>query len=518
MRRVVGAAATKILVRGVALSLVIAVVCSSAGAHPVGVAPAASAHESADGPYDALRVVQRALSHHLGVRLAQLQYEAAQARSVESRAVLRPTLTVDVKPYWLETWVPDTTRLPDFNPPGGANSTDLLGELLDLLIGGLPERLEHGHGYTATLSGRVSLWKSPLQRALETIAVLDSVQAEADLEAAVGGAIIQSLEAYYGVLRAEAAVHLAELNLEEVRLRAEEIASKKVSGTATRVDELRIEAELYQAEARVIQARGEATVAHMGLNQTLGFPPDTRLAVVEMDIPAAWPELDEAMQLSTRRGDVQQAQNNLEKARAAAVIAREQAGIGIQLFGQYRWPDVELSVGVDRQGYLGGTVSHNRLYLGGEQSSGEPETWTAGIELSWPILDGHERRAKVVQAELQAEEAALAAQQVYESVAAEVTAAYARLQAAEQALNGARRGVSAATEAVAVAQELAAAGAATERDVVLARLALAQAEQGRVEATYAFALAQAAYLQSAGVLLPHWLELVGLEHVPWALP
>lgn len=534
MKRVRGAVVRLMLAGGAALGVFIfgllPTVIAPGGAVAFAAAESTAAVDvaSASGPYDALRVVRRALDHHLGVRVAQLRYAAAQARSFESRAALKPALSVDVRPYWLETQVPDVDALvaplePELEWPDPFDQdeveefidtiSDRFTSVRDMLADGLPQRMQQGRGYTVTLSGRLSLWKSPLQRALGTMATVDEEQADADLETAVGMAIVQSLEAYYGVLRAEAALRVAELNLEEVRLRAAETATRKALGTATRVDELQVEAELYQAEARVIQARGEAAAARMGLNQILGFSPHTRLDVVEADIPAAWPELDEAIRLSAQRGDVQRARGDLDKSRAAAVIAREQAGVGVQLFGQYRWPDVELSVGVDRHGYLGGTVTHNRLYLGDTQQDGEPESWTAGIELSWPILDGHQRRAQVLQAELQAEQAALHVQQIYDTAATEVTAAYARLQAAEQALDGARRGVSAAAEAVAVARELAAAGAATERDVVRARLALAGAEQGRLEATYAFTVAQAAYLQSAGVLLAHWLELVGLDHI-----
>lgn len=477
------------------------------------------------GPYDAFRVVERALSHHAGVRIAQLQYAAALARVTENQAPLRPALSVDVRPYWLETVAPDYTPLrrllagfdldglldPDRRDEAIADLQERWELARQLWDDGLPEAWHSGRGYTITLSGRVSLWKSPLQQALETIAALDAAQADADFEAAVGRAIVQSLDAYYGVLRAQAAVRLAEGALQEVQLRAAETAARRVQGTATQLDELQVQAELYQAEARLMQARGELTAARMGLNQVLGFPPDTLLDVVETDIPAAWPSLEEALQLLERRGDVQKAKNDLEKAQAAVVIAREQAAAGVRVFGQYQWPDVQLSIGVDRQGYLGGTVTHSRLFLAEEQQAGESEGWTVGIEMSWPLFDGYERRAKVAQAELQAEQAALAAGQVYSAAVTEVTAAYARLQAAEQALAGARRGVEAAEEAVRVADALAAAGAATAQDVARARLGLAQAELARLEATYAFTLAQAAYLQAAGVLLPHWLALVGLD-------
>lgn len=478
-------------------------------------------------PYDAVRVVVRALHQHAGVRIAQLQLQAAQARVVESRAALRPALSVDIRPYWLESLAPDYTRLTDLfsdlnpdalnDPSRWPDLTAELGERFqeagELLNEGLPEKWYEGDGYTITLTGRVPLWKSPLQGALETVASIDATQAQADFENAVGAAIVQSLEAYYGVLRAQAALRVAEEALAEVRLRAVEVEARRAQGTATELDELQVQSELHQAEARVIEARGELAAAHMGLNQVLGLPPETRLHVVETQLPAAWPSLDEALRLIERRGDVRRAKSDLEKAQAAVVVAREQAAAGVRVFGQYRWPEVELSFGIDRHGYLGGTVTHNRLNMDLEQPFGsqESEGWTAGIEISWPLFDGHERRAKVAQAELQAEQAALGAEQVYKAAVTEVTAAFARLQAAEQALAGAKRGVEAAQEAVRVAEALALAGAATAHDVARARLGLAQAEMGRLEATYAFTLAQTAYLQAAGVLLPHWLALVGLD-------
>lgn len=524
-------------IRALAASLAIVVVLSCGFMLPgAGQVAKAAASDTADlawvdveeVPYDALRVVQRALHHHAGVRVAQLQRVATQARSVESAAALRPALSVDVRPYWLETVTPDYSALgevfEDFDWDALADPSrfdEAVTELekrweraRQLIDEGLPEVRHEGRGYTVTLSGRVSLWKSPLQRALETLSGADVTQADADLETAVSAAIVQSLDAYYGVLRAQAALRVAEQALAEVQLRADEIAVRRAQGTATQLDELQVQSELYQAEARVIQAQGELTAAHMGLNQLLGLPTETRLQVVEGDLPLAWPALEEALQLVERRGDVQRARSDLAKAHAAAVIAREQAAVSVQLFGQYRWPDAELSVGVDRHGYLGGTVTHNRLYLDGEeQPASDPEGWTAGIEVSWPIFDGHERRAKVEQAQLQAEQAAIAAEQVYKTATTEVTAAFARLQAAEQALAGAMRGVAAAEEAVRVAEALAQAGATTEHEVVRAKVGLAQADFGRLEAAYALTMAQAAYLQAAGVLLPHWLVLTGLESI-----
>ena len=215
MRRTRGRA-VRAAVAGGLMALLLLAGAASAAAERTG-----QLDEAAD-TYDAVRVVRRALGHHAGVESA-LQYAAALAKSVEHRAALRPALTVDARPYWLETWIPDA-RFPELQDPSDPmQQSRWMMEMMEHLLGGLPERLAEGHGYTVELTGRVSLWKSPLQRALETVAAAEERQADAELEAAVGRAIVQSLEAYYGVLRAEAALHLAELALEEATLRAEEI-------------------------------------------------------------------------------------------------------------------------------------------------------------------------------------------------------------------------------------------------------------------------------------------------------
>ena len=274
-----------------------------------------------------------------------------------------------------------------------------------------------------------------------------------------------------------------------------------------------MEAERLQAEARVIQARGEAAASRMGLNQALGFPADTRLNVVEMDIPAAWPALEEALQLAARRADVQRAHDDLKKARAAAVIAREQAAMGVRLFGQYRWPDAELSAGVDRQGYLGGTVTHNRVYLEDEAQPGEAESWTVGIEVSWPIFDGGQRRAQVRQAELQAEQAALAAREI------EQTAGHGGDRRSRPAGGGgagagrrpACRGGRAGSFAC---------GDRARRRRGRHRAGRSARPPGRGPSgagpagghVHVYA-GSGRGLQSAGVLLSHWLSLAGLDHL-----
>lgn len=488
-------------------------------------------------PYDLARIVERALTHHLAVRVAELQHAAAQAQAIQQRAALKPSLSVDVRPHWFETPVPDLDALDADNLPELPADFDWadcvddgqcagLGEYVADLVGqfsdGIPQRLQHGRGHSVTFTGNISLWRSPLQRALADVADLQLHHADEDVQTAAANAIMQSMGAYFDVLRADKALHIAQWTLQEADVRAAEISSKVEEGTATRIDLLQVEAERHGARAQVVQARGEVTATRMILNSVLGFDLNVPLHLAPLTVDAVagdragvgtsagagsrdpLPDIEAALQLAAERGDVRRARTDWQLAGAGATIAREQAKPGLQLFGTSKWPDVELNVGIDRHGYLGGSVTHSETYLGADRVEGDPASWAAGIEVSWPLLDGGKRRAEQEAATLQAEQAKLYYEHMRLTSQTEVLTAYARLQAAEQALIGAAQGVEAGAEALHVARTLAAAGAATEAAVIRSEVALARAEQGWLDAVYGATMARAAYLQAAGVLVHYW--------------
>src|SRR5690606_18957631 len=362
--------------------------------------------------YDAVRVVQRALTHHLGVRAAQLQYLLGQARAEETRASLRLALSVEGGPYRM--WREGSTLSAEQAALLAAleqslDPKDPRDQALLWILKPMNQPEITATGYRVAFNFRASLWRSALQQALAALADAERDQARGDLESALGGVIVQSLEAYYGVLRAEAAWRVALAAYREAEARAEERAAQVAAGTATEADRLQAEAERLRAQAELVRAEGELKAARMGLNQSLGYPLDAALTVVETEIPAVWPSLEEALALATERGDVQKARRDLERARAAQVMAEEQAKPGLQLAGRYRWSDAEISLGIDRHGYIGGTGSTSRRYKdgGGALPSGETPNWSVGLEGRWPLADGGQTRAQLEQAALQVELAAL---------------------------------------------------------------------------------------------------------------
>lgn len=485
-------------------------------------------------PYDLTRVVERALSHHLGVRVSRLQSAAAERQAIQQLAALKPSLSVTATPNWFATPGPDPDALDiaidsealrdlmqdvdwdncDVDSCPGLD--DLLDEFSDQIssiveqLGDIPQKLYPGRGVGVTLNGAVPLWRSPLQRAVADAAEWQQARAEVGVDEAAAGAILQSIDAYFAVLRAEAELRIAELSLAEAELRLEEVADRVRAGTATNMDRLQTEAERYGAEARLLQAKGEVTAARMMLNSVLGFdlnvplhvaPPGPGLAAGF----ASGVEVGDALRFASRTGEVRQAYADLRLAEAGAVISEEQAKPSLRVFGTYKWPDVELTLGVDRHGYLGGNASWSQTYLEDERvTNDDPNSWFAGFELTWNVFDGGKQRAEAEAARLQAEQARVYHEHVEQTARAEVLSAYVRWQAAAEAVEGVARGVEAAGQGVEVARRLAESGAATRSAVLQAEIGLARAEQGYVDALYGAAMAHSAYLHAAGELVPYW--------------
>lgn len=494
-------------------------------------------------PYDLNRVVERALSHHFGVRLARLQESAAAEQAAQQRGALKPNLSVTARPTWFETPVPDldsidigltSDQLRDLVESAGdcfddATRCDDLEDLLDELEdstqsladqfagGSFPQKLQQGRTHAVSLNGSVPVWRSPLQRAMAEAADLQVEMSGVDADQAAAGAVLQSIDAYFAVLRADSALRVAQLSLQESAERLREIESKVQSGTATELDRLQLQAERYGADAGVVQAQGEATAARMTLNTVLGLDLNVPLQLAPpagaegamLSVPFG---VNDALRLTAESGDAHKAYTEWRLAGAGAAIAAERAKPEIRFFGSHTWPEVELTLGVDRHGFLGGSVAWSETYLDdGRVKNDTPSSWFAGVEMTWTVFDGGAQRAEVEVARLRTEQAELYYEQVMRTARTEVVTAYVRWQAAQQGLKGAGQGVEAAAEGLDVAKRLAAAGVATRSAVLQAEVGLARAEQGYLEALYGATMAHNAYLHAAGELVPYWHTVLAAQ-------
>ena len=88
------------------------------------------------------------------------------------------------------------------------------------------------------------------------MAALQEQSAEADHTEALNELTLQVIELYYGVLQAEAAVHLLELALEEARLELAELDWQVAAAAASQAEYLQAVSRSLELEGQLIQAQG----------------------------------------------------------------------------------------------------------------------------------------------------------------------------------------------------------------------------------------------------------------------
>jgi outer membrane protein TolC len=320
-------------------------------------------------------------------------------------------------------------------------------------------------------------------RALEEAAAAGSAAAEAQV-------VVEVSAAYLGVLVAAELVAAQDQGLDALRAERERVSSLLEEGRAARVELLRVEAALAQAQAERIASASQLDAGEHALARLLGVEPErTRasgLRAVRLRPAAAAQERLAAMP----------AEQNPEVAQADGVRAAADAG-----------------------GRAAGATWFPRLDVGGGyilfgSTAGEfTAEWQAGVRLTYPLFTGGTRAGAVRRARAQAD----AARERYRLTRLAVDTERDRAAAAAHEQ---RARVEANTTAVRHLEEVTRierlaldAGARTQPDYLRAEAELRRARAVLIRARYDEIAAVVRLARAAGVLTAAWLDQM-LETTP----
>lgn len=474
-------------------------------------APAAVA--SAGVPVTLEEVIDHAHAASQLARLAEAQRSVGRAESRQVESSLKPTLTVG----GLGARMEQTTLIPSncvsLSLPIGGDGDDTEEFEICLPPADVTFKTE-GWNREATVSLRMAVFPTGLVRATRALAALQEQSAEADHTEALNELTLQVIELYYGVLQAEAAVHLLELALEEARLELAELDWQVAAAAASQAEYLQAVSRSLELEGQLIQAQGALERARIALNHVAGYPLDTSLQLQRpqaaiLSVPTLW----EALKAAENRPDIRKARIQVEQAEANRTVVQNQTGPTVQLFGQVQRGDLQYTVGIDRSGFAQLSLSYSETELESagpeDQEWGEflqdlqtptADGWTVGIRASLDILDGGARRAQLDKADAQAELARLHLEFLLAAVESELRQAEAAVKGALGAWEAAKKMVEAMAEAEASTEEMYRRGAVSERNLLQVRLARARAEQELLQAEYEYMKALAQYRKAAGLL------------------
>jgi outer membrane protein TolC len=244
------------------------------------------------------------------------------------------------------------------------------------------------------------------------------------------------------------------------------------AGKAPRYDVLRAQADVAVAKQAEQDALAEIAAARARLAQALGVDPATLGTAVAGDTFVPPPDA-----LATAFI----AHPNLKAAILAVAAAQDTR----------RAVDAEWQPQV----YAFAMVGTSEPQTMGSRSTGG----SIGVVAAMPLVDGGGRKAARAEADaaIQAAQAARDAAQL--AIYADVTEAQARLSAARLNITTAEAGAAAATEAYSVAETRYEAGKSTIAELLDARRALTEAQQGVAQARAKAIAAEATFLQAVGV-------------------
>lgn len=263
------------------------------------------------------------------------------------------------------------------------------------------------------------------------------------------------------------------------------------AGVATRNDLLKVEVQLSNARIGQIEARNEAELGEMTLNNLIGQPTDIRIELasrpgdavsrVATVAPLAQASPDTLANLATaHRYDLQA---------AAARVRAAHASVGAAKGGW--WPQVDFTANLNYNNPNARYQPVTPEFLG---------AWDVGVSLALDVWNWGATKSRVEQAEAALKLAELQQTQLKENITLEVRRSLLNVRRSHEKSSLAELAVSQASENLRGIADKYRSGLATSTDLLEAEVSLLQAQTQFSGAQVEFALAQASLERALGGL------------------
>ncbi len=293
---------------------------------------------------------------------------------------------------------------------------------------------------------------------------------------------------YYNVLLAQQLIAVQEASVKLLQQELDETNKRFTAGTVPRFNVLRAEVEVANARPRMIRARNAFRIAKDRLSDLLGekIPKGTDELPMELTDKldaAPWDmELSASIALALERRTELEALRKAEALRTEN-IANAKAGYkpSVQIYAGYGAKNSQFSSDLEE----------------------ELHGWEAGAQLNWNIFDGFLTKGRVQEAvglHKRAQEELVEAER---GVEVEVRTAYSSFIDAKEVLRSQEKVQESAEESLRLANARAAAGTATQLDVLNAQTALTEARSTQAQALHEYAVARARLQRAVGQPLSH---------------
>lgn len=363
----------------------------------------------------------------------------------------------------------DPSREPGVdNPPGAPTS-------LVMVPSGLAElTVQRQNQLGAQAELRQAVFAPALWATIETSGTSAAI-AELQYEHARRELLFGVAQAYLSAAGLKETADVQTRLLETVRAQQRSARTRYDAGAAPKLDLLRAELQVAEAEQDLIRTRNALDAAKSGLATLLGRPPDFDLpSRAQLPAPPPLPQTEQLSDRAMQRADLLAAKTTVELAEDARRAALFAYLPQLHLIGRYQVANVE--------GF-----------------TGRYDTWSATLALSWTLWDGGLREAQlrelgaaIAESNARLRGTELRIQDELRRALLEVNSARANREKAEQR-------VRLATETLGLVQTAYQAGGATSLEVSDATAALLAAELSLLGEGISAQLATLQALKAAGV-------------------
>ena len=293
---------------------------------------------------------------------------------------------------------------------------------------------------------------------------------------------------YYTVLQADDMQVLGRESVERLAEHLKNVKAQYDVGVVAKVDVLRSEVELANAQQSLIKAENAYKIAEANFNKIIGLPLATNLfledtlSYVPYDKDLAYC-LDYA---SKNRPELEQAKQGVEAARGAVRQARS-----------------------GYQPQISAVASQNFGTSDAHWPADEESNWTVGVQASLTIFDTGVTRAKSHAAEANCFSAQENYRDTIDAVLLDVRSQYLNMREAEKRISTTEVAVSQAEEDYRIAQLRYQAGVGTNTDVLDAQVALTDAQTNYLQSVYDYNISKTNLETAIGVPMefPHQVKV-----------
>ena len=333
-------------------------------------------------------------------------------------------------------------------------------------------RNSHTNGFTAS----IPLYTGGKLSGTIEQAVQNYKSSEYGVDESYQAVKLSATNGYYAVLQAIDTVKLSKDSVERLSAHLQNVQAQYDVGVVAKVDVLRSQVELANAEQNLIKAQNAYDLAVADLNNIIGLPHGTDLKVTES---LQYNKYDNPMEncinfALANRPELFQAEAGIEAAKAAVKVAKsgympQVAASASNDWSSTSWP------GDDNQ------------------------NWGVGVSVSMNVFDSGVTAAKVNASEASLYKAEETYRQTKDSVQLDVRNNYLSLREAEKRIATSKVAVDSAEEDYRISQLRYQAGVGTNIDVMDAQVALTQAKNNYVQALYDYNTSSAALAKAMGV-------------------